>query len=85
MARKPRMKVDLMITNSEDFDESPPPRIYPAAIDLAIAEDSEGSHQVVLRIYDAETGARIDIVIPSRKLASEFGLSLQEFASTVML
>jgi hypothetical protein len=85
MARKPRKKVNPMMTDFEDFDESQPPRIFPAAIDLAIAEDAEGSHQVVLRIYDAETGARIDIVIPSRKLASDFGLSLQEFASTVML
>jgi hypothetical protein len=69
----------------EGFEEQGPPRIHPAAIDLAIAYDNEGAHQVVMRIYDAETGARVDIVMPSRKLASDFGLSLQEFADTVLL
>jgi hypothetical protein len=74
-----------MITDFEEFNESQPPRIYPAGIDMAIAEDAKGNHQVVMRIYDAETGARIDVVIPSRKLASDFGLSLKEFADTVLL
>jgi hypothetical protein len=76
----------MIIKDFEEFEYEPQPfQIHPVAIDLGVAEASDGKQQVIMRVIDAETGARIDVVIPSRKLASDFGLSLQEFASTVLL
>jgi hypothetical protein len=67
-----------MITDIEQ-PTNQPPRIIPAAIDLAVFDSDQGE-QVVLRVICAETGARIDVVM-KRAGAAAFGRSLAEFAS----
>jgi len=68
-----------MITET-DQPINQPPRLSPVAIDLAVFGDDEGGEQVVMRVIDGPTSARVDVVMP-RSGAAAFGLSLAEYAS----
>ena len=68
-----------MITEQHDH-QSQPPRITPVAIDLAVVDQGDGVERVVMRVIDSETGARVDVVMPSRTHAAAFGRSLTEYS-----